>query len=78
MTTPMREHLLGYLLGALEDDEHQQVRRQLERDPKLRHDLERLKTHSEPLLLERDCHEPPAGLAARTCELVLAHRQPQL
>ena len=42
MTKPMREHLLGYLLGALDGAEHDEVKRELERNPQLRRELQQL------------------------------------
>ena len=56
----IRENLLGYLLGALEDHEHEEVRRQIEQNPDLRHDLERMELHvrrlkSDPI----EEHAPP-------------------
>jgi len=68
----MREHLLGYLLGALEPTEHEMVEARIERDPALRHDLERLRSKVAPLAADNQDHEPPVGLAARTCNFVAA------
>ena len=62
-----REHLLGYLLEALEPEEHELVERALENDPQLLDDLERLATKVEPLAYDREHHAPPDGLALRTC-----------
>jgi len=67
----IRENLLGYLLGALEDHEHEEVRRQIEQNPDLRHDLERMELHvrrlkSDPI----EEHAPPLGLARRTCQFI--------
>ena len=67
MTSDTREHLLGYLLGALEPEEHELVERALENDPRLLEDLERLSAKVKPLAHDREHHEPPAGLALRTC-----------
>ena len=68
----MREHLLGYLLGALEPTEHEMVEARIERDPALQHDLERLRSKVAPLAADNQDHEPPVGLAARTCNFVAA------
>ena len=67
MTSDTREHLLGYLLGALEPEEHELVERALENDPQLMEDLDRLSDKLEPLAHDREHHEPPTGLALRTC-----------
>lgn len=70
-----REHLLGYLLGALEPAEMAEVERELEHNPQLRQDLAAIEAAMFPLgFPERDddaSHEaPPSGLIARTCEFV--------
>jgi hypothetical protein len=67
-----REHLLGYLLGALDEDERQQVARDLADDPGLQFDLRRLENRIEVLGPADDHYEPPLGLALRTCQHVTA------
>ncbi|MFO0903381.1 MAG: hypothetical protein U0939_10295 [Pirellulales bacterium] len=67
MSVSVREHLVGYLLGALDAEEQQQVERALERDSGLRAELERLAQVLPDVELDREHHEPPAGLARRTC-----------
>ncbi|ADB16999.1 hypothetical protein Psta_2329 [Pirellula staleyi DSM 6068] len=69
-----REHLLGYLLGALERTEIEQVEQQLAADPRLAEELMRLRDKLDIVGL---CdaplyHEPPADLASRTLDFVLA------
>jgi hypothetical protein len=74
--TPSREHLLGYLLGALDRAESDQVERELDDSPALREEMSRLK-HSlncVGLLDEPEHYDPPAGLAARVCQFVAEHR----
>ncbi len=61
-----REDLLGYLLGALDDDEEARVRDALQENPALFDELEQLRRHLEPLESTRVQYQPPAGLAART------------
>ena len=68
----MRKHLLGYLLGALDDSEHEAMRQQLEADPELRRQFERVRARVEPLNAVWWYDDPPAGLAARTCRYVAA------
>jgi hypothetical protein len=66
----MREHLIGYLLGALDASEQKLVEEQLERDPQLREELELLSRSLSPLEADVDGYEPPDGLADETIELV--------
>lgn len=83
MITPSRADLLGYLLGALEVEERQQVEQCLQAQPDLHRELQRIKAKLRPL---QACQRPPAelptGLARRTCEIVsreirtTASRQP--
>src|SRR5689334_19807017 len=67
----MREHLLGYLLGALDAAEQDAVEQALEKDVTLRAELERLAASVEPLRADRGEVDPPAGLASRTCAMVM-------
>jgi hypothetical protein len=68
----MREHLLGYLLEALEPTEHDLVAVRLNEDPRLQAELVCLREKLEPLAADARPHEPPAGLADRTCGYVAA------
>src|SRR5262245_44245743 len=74
MSRPSRDHLLGFLLDALAPDEHEQVEAELQESPGLRAELHRLKSTMTRLGLggPPPMLEPPARLAARTCEYVLA------
>ena len=67
----MREQLIGYLLEALEPHEHQAVAVELERNDQLKHELELLSRALQPLAADRQMHEPPRGLAERTCHYVV-------
>lgn len=69
----MREQLMGYLLGALDAAEHEAVELALEFDPRLRDELDRMAGCLDPLRADREHHAPPEGLAARTCEVVVAY-----
>ncbi len=70
MSGQQSQQLLGYLLGALEEDEHQQVEAQLRRDPALRAELARLRHGLEPLEESWQPVCPPPGLGQRTCRFV--------
>jgi hypothetical protein len=64
----MREDLLGYVLEALDDNEHEELQNELKKDPRLQCDLERLRARLEPLIDERLPLDPPPGLASRVCD----------
>jgi hypothetical protein len=74
MSCPSREHLLGYLLRALEPAEHEQVEQELQTNPDLRHELTKLERCLGHLGLDEPpaFYDPPAGLAVRTCQYVTA------
>ncbi|MEX1223590.1 MAG: hypothetical protein WEA31_03500 [Pirellulales bacterium] len=71
----MREHLIGYLIGALEPEEHAAVEQALAGDETLRADLRHLdsslgvlqETHGQN---EVEALAAPPGLAMRTCERI--------
>ena len=69
---PSREDLLGYLLGALERTEHEQVENELANNPQLRQELAALARWVDGVGLtdEPQHEEPPTGLATRTCQFV--------
>ena len=69
----MREHLLGYLLGALDETEQAQVEELLQRDPQLRNELKQLGASLEPMRAGADLYPEPEGLAERTCKFVAEH-----
>lgn len=63
----MREDLLGYLLGALEPDEMEQVRHRLKVDPEARRQLAELEEMLRPLHEQQETIEPPpSDLVSRT------------
>lgn len=66
------EQLLGHLIGALEDDEDDAVTARLQEDPQLREQLDALQRQLEPLSRLARAHNPPPGLAERTCRTVFA------
>jgi hypothetical protein len=67
-----REQLLGYLLGALELEEREQVQRELGTNARLREELAEIQAALEKLGLNDPPEpiEPPADLVQRTCQLV--------
>lgn len=69
----MRENLLGYLLGALDGPEHEELEKQLENNPQLHQQLQRLEGHVDVLACSQEEHHPPQGLALRACEMVDCH-----
>jgi len=76
MSDPVQERLLGYVLGALDDAERQQVDEALQNDPQLRRELSRAKQSLKLLEGTRADYAPPPGLALRTCRLVAEHPRP--
>lgn len=78
MSSPSREQLLGYLLGALEPEELEQVEQEIAQDVVLERELKSLKARLDGLgLVDRpQWFEPPAGLARRTCHLVALQTAP--
>jgi hypothetical protein len=85
---PSAEDLLGYLLGALEPDEHRQVDRLVSQRPELQAELVELRERLVPLARLEDAEADsaaesaagagreadfPAGLARRACEFVSRH-----
>jgi hypothetical protein len=68
----MHDQLLGYLLGALEPSEQEEVEARLLEDAQLQDALERLRDKL-TLLEDGGEFEPPSGLAARTCKYVATH-----
>lgn len=70
----MRQHLVGYILGALEKAEYHDLEEQLARDKRLKEELSLLRSSVEPLDFDGDHLAPPTGLAVRTCAFVEAQR----
>jgi hypothetical protein len=62
----MDEHLVGYLLDALDPDSHRQVEGALRDDSNARRRLEHLRRILQPLEADRACPEVPRDLVART------------
>jgi hypothetical protein len=70
----VEENLLGYLLGALDDEERRQVEDALEADPAMGRRLDLLRRALVPLEADRDDPVPPPRLTGRTLALVASHR----
>lgn len=70
----MKEHLLGYLVGALDSEDHETVEKHLREHPHLHADLERLRRGIEMLAVDVGHIDPPHGLAVRTCKVVADRR----
>ena len=66
----MRDHLIGYLLDALDPEEHELVEAHLSRDPQLKRELDVISRGLLLLSIDKAHYDPPAGLAHRTCEFV--------
>lgn len=73
MTHRVREQILGYLLGALDDSEMEQVEARLRADPAYGRELARVRRQLEDLEMAADECQPPPGLVQRTCDFVFAH-----
>ncbi|PHS18733.1 MAG: hypothetical protein COA78_01745 [Blastopirellula sp.] len=66
----MRDQMLGYLLGALDEDETREVRQLIESQPEIQDEFNRLKKHIDNLENSWDDVPAPSGLAAKTCGLL--------
>ena len=66
----LREQLLGYALGALEESEVRALEPLLAADPALREELERIQQSLEPLAESYEEFTPPPGLAVAACAYV--------
>jgi hypothetical protein len=75
----MREQLVGYLFGALDDDEARDLETALSASadgPALRRDLDVLRRAIAPLAADRMPIDMPTGLASRTLAFVEAQARP--
>ncbi len=68
--TTTREDWVGYLLGALDENEQASVERQIAADPRAAQKLERLRCKLHLLSDGLDEAPAPAGLTQRTCALL--------
>ena len=70
MNKPSQADLLGYLLGALDAKEQQQVEAALCQHQDVKLELERLEVQLSKVGSPIDDERPPIGLARRTCEAI--------
>ena len=70
MTSPIRENLVGYLIGALEEHERAEVEDALAGDLHLRHELEVLERSLEVVAADRGHYDPPPRLGQRALQYV--------
>jgi hypothetical protein len=70
MNDRVREQLLGYLLGALEDEEQETLDQELKHDRTLRQQLAEIQHSLRPLRAGTVEYDPPVGLAERTCRWI--------
>ncbi len=66
----MRDDLIGFVLGALDAEEHDEIRRKVEHDYELKKQVELVERCLRPLAGLRETSEAPCGLADRTCRAV--------
>jgi prepilin-type processing-associated H-X9-DG protein len=64
----MRDDLIGFVAGALDAPEHEEICRKMAHDDTLRQEVQRIQRCLSPLSWVREEVTPPAGLAARTCQ----------
>ena len=70
MTNSSREDLLGYMLGALDATETQEIENQIQQNVELQRELEELESMVAPLENLETPPAPSVGLARRTIEYV--------
>lgn len=73
----MDENLIGYLMNALDPDEHRRTELYLRDNAEARNRLEKLRSALEPLACDRDQPAPPAGLVERTMARLAGAVRPQ-
>lgn len=75
MNQQIREQLIGYVLGALDEGEQRLVEQQLEHDPTWREELESVQKCLEPLADAYESYDPPPDLAHKTSVFVTEESQ---
>ena len=66
----MVNELIGYLLGALDADEHSAVEQAVQSNPDIQRKLEVLRKGLRPLMIGVGEVDVPAGLSERTCRTI--------
>lgn len=66
----MQDSIIGYLLGALDEDELARFEAQLAQDPELQQQVRKAALSLQILKQDADDIEPPPGLAGATCAMV--------
>ena len=69
----MEDKYIGYLLGSLDEEERREFDALLAERPEASAHLAVLRQALEPLAIDRDTIDPPAGLAVRTIAFVAEH-----
>ncbi len=77
MNDRVREQLIGYLLGALEDEEQQALQEQLKHDQTLQRNLAEIQKILSSLRARKVEFRPPLGLTRRTCQWVTEQTRPK-
>ena len=72
----MQDKLIGYLLGALENDEVTHVEQLLQTSPEARKQLEALRLSIAMLEADRQHVQTPTELVTRTCQRIRQLRNP--
>lgn len=66
----MHDDLVGFLTGALDASEHNEIQKRLNNSPELREQLAKIERCLAPLSWDKDEPTPPIGLAEKTCKFV--------
>ena len=66
----MRDDLVGFLVGARDASEHDELTRRLDDDQRLRQELQLVERGLQPVRWDSGQFEPPTGLASRSCDLI--------
>ena len=69
----MHDDLVGFLTGALDASEHNEIQKRLDDSPELREQLAKIERCLSPLSWDKEDRIPPVGLAERTCTFVEDH-----
>jgi len=78
MTQKRKPDLLGFLFGALDNDEHSRTEREIDESPELGKQVGKLRRSLKRVALDcrPDHEEPPPNLAENTCQWIWERTQP--